>query len=622
MAEPLNLADQVAISVSLAEGQFREFKSALEGPPGSKHKRAIRSICKDVGEALVAFANADGGELIVGVEDDGTLTGTPEFSTEELGRIKEAHKTHVHVDTPLQSVICREVEISAHRVVYFRVSKGSKQIHLTSDGRCLRRNDLESVPVPAEVIQFNRQEINSREYDREFIDGASVADLDEELLSIVVEQVSPGISVDRCLQYLGLAEYDGFTGLRLRRAALLLFSKNTDKWHPRVQVRIIKINGTELGSGASFNTASDTTVKLNILRLIDEAWQEMRPHLVETRFQEDARFRATYIYPEVACREALVNAVAHRDYSDEGRGVEIFIFDDRIEIKNPGQLLSSISIDDITSLKGAHQSRNSYISRALREVGVMRELGEGMRRIYELMQSNELAPPEIVTGAGVFTLALHHKAMYSKDELLWLSQYDVFSISAEEKATILLGRRGDLISPNDIMRRVGIIDTDHYRQVVDALQKKGILSGEVTRDEAGRIARSKKIAVRDVARYKIRPAEEAEKAARAHRERRKAITPSSRKSPKESTRIEGAGSRTLYLSNLPQVTNQRDVYECLAEIGQPVAIHIPMSGSMTRGYAFVDFATEKEAELALVANLQLGGRQLVVRWKRPSTNRK
>lgn len=335
MTQPLVLEEQIRISASLAEGQFREFKTAYAGPPGKKAKRSVKDICKDVGEALVAFANADGGEIIIGIEDDGSITSTDPFSHDEIASIKNAFRSHVHKDTPLNSVLVRDVSVDGFRIVYFRVAKGTKTIHLTADGRCLKRNDLETIPVAVEHIQFGRREVESREYDRSFVDGASIADLDESVLTIVADQISKGISIDKCLQYLGLAEYDGSVGLRLRKAGLLLFAKNCDQWHPRVQVRIIKVNGNTIGVGTAFNTTSDIVVKANIIRLIDEAWEALRPYLVATRFSEDARFRTTFIYPETACREALVNAIAHRDYSEEGSGIEIYIFDDRIEVHNP-----------------------------------------------------------------------------------------------------------------------------------------------------------------------------------------------------------------------------------------------------------------------------------------------
>jgi ATP-dependent DNA helicase RecG len=71
---------------------------------------------------------------------------------------------------------------------------------------------------------------------------------------------------------------------------------------------------------------------------------------------------------------------------------------------SPGGLLSAISLSDLRELKGAHQSRNSLVSRVLREVGYMRELGEGIRRMFELMKSNDLTPPEISSDNNTFSV--------------------------------------------------------------------------------------------------------------------------------------------------------------------------------------------------------------------------
>jgi ATP-dependent DNA helicase RecG len=609
MVEPLVIAEQVAIAAQLAEGQFREFKSAYEGPPANKVARSVRSICKDIGEALVAFANADGGELLVGVEDDGTLTGTKDFTEEELAQILDAPRTHLHKDTPLQSVLARDVKVGGKRVIYFRVSKGTKHIHLTSDGRCLKRNDLETLPVPAEQIQFDRREVRSREYDREFVDGASVVDLDQDLLKIVCRQIAEGISADKCLQYLGLAEYDGDAGLKMRRAALLLFGRSPDRWHPRLQVRTLRVNGTTVGAGAEYNITSDAIVRSNIIRLLDDAWENLRPHLVATRFQEDARFRATYIYPEVACREALVNAIAHRDYSEEGRGIEIYVFDDRIEINNPGGLLSSISVADLTSLRGVHQSRNSYLARTLREIGVMRELGEGMRRIFELMKSNELAPPEIKNDGTTFVLTLHHRPMYSKEEGLWLDQYDSLQLTAEEKAVTLMGRKGELVAPNDIIRRLGIVDIEHYRQVVAALQKKGVFETIVEKSKVQKLARKKGVGARDIPRFKVKNFRDIN----LKREGSRSSKAVARAVVEEVGAVE---NKALYVGNIPPNTTERDLVAAFREYGIPGSIVIPRrADGLSRGYAFVEFDDSDVATRALTAKLTLGGWHLLIRWK-------
>ena len=607
MPDPLNLRDQIAISVTLAEGQFREFKSAYEGRPGEKKKRPIKKISKDIGETLVAFANADGGELIVGVEDDGTLTGIDAFDLAEIDQIKQAPISHVHDDTPLQSVLCRTVKIDGKSILYFRVSKGTRQIHLTSDGRCLKRNDLESIPVAAEQIQFDRLEIVSREYDREFIDGATVADLDGKLIEIVAEQISRGISIDRCLQYLGLAVYEGTAGLRLRRAALLLFAEKPGQWHPRIQVRILKINGIELGSGAAYNVSSDTTINANILTLIDEAWDAMRPYLVETRFQDDARFRITFLYPEIACREALVNAIAHRDYSDEGSGIEIYIFDDRIEVKNPGSLLSSLSLSDIVSLRGTHQSRNSYISRTLREVGIMRELGEGMRRIFEVMKSNELAQPKVSSDSNSFGLTLFHHPMYAKEEVVWLEQYKSLDLSPEEKAVLLLGRRGDLIAPNDVIRRLGIVDIEHYRQIINSLQRMGILETTISRTEVPAVARQKGVGRRDIGRFRVKNFSDIKS-----KKQQTADTTVVRLKRKDID-----DQLALYVGNIPPNTSERDIFHTFLSCGELDTIVIPKTEGLSRGYAFIEFANGEDVQKALRSNFVLGGRNLVVRRKRP-----
>ncbi|HEX4610436.1 MAG TPA: ATP-binding protein, partial [Urbifossiella sp.] len=191
--------ERAKTAITLGESHFREFKSALEGPPGSKQKRPAKDIATNIAQTLVAFANADGGELLVGVEDAGTVTGLPGFTEAELHLLENAVVARVHPDTPLTTVRTHRLSVDGHLVLYFSIPKSAAYVHVTSDGRCLQPRDLESVPVAAEAIQFDRKERRSREYDRGYVDGVTADDLDLGMVRAVADQVMKGMSAEKCL---------------------------------------------------------------------------------------------------------------------------------------------------------------------------------------------------------------------------------------------------------------------------------------------------------------------------------------------------------------------------------------------------------------------------------------
>ena len=270
----LRIQERLANDLTLGESHFREFKSALHGPDDRKQRRKVSLVATAIGETLVAFANADGGTLIVGAEDDGTISGVP-YAQDEIEVLRNAPNTHVHADTPLSGVRTHLVPTKDKTVLLFEVQKGTRYIHLTSDGRYLQRRDTDTIPVASEQIQFERHEQLSREYDRQWIDRATMADLDLDLLARVTETVAPNLSLEKCLQTLGLAEFVAGS-LRLRAAALLLFSSNIDKWHPRSEIRLQQIAGSELLTGADYNVIRDETYSGNVLQLLSEGWEQIR----------------------------------------------------------------------------------------------------------------------------------------------------------------------------------------------------------------------------------------------------------------------------------------------------------------------------------------------------------
>lgn len=583
--ELLNLRERVDIATQIGESHFREFKSAFQGPSGAKTPRDIKEVCSDISKTLVAFANADGGELFVGIEDDGTITGL-QYDEDLIATLLAAPKTYVLKDTPLPTTKATIIKCDDKKVIYFSVPKGSTYVHVTSDGKCLKRKDLESIPISPDSIQIEREEIISREYDRSFVDNANITDLDTKVLNAVATEFSKTISAEKYLQHLDLAEFDG-EKLKLRKAALLLFASNPTQWHPRLQVRIIKVKGVELGTGKNYNVIHDESINGNIVSLIESAWEHLRPYLTETKMSSDAIFKTQIIYPDLACKEALINAIAHRDYSIEGRGIEVYVFDDRLEIKSPGMLLSSIKISDLEKKLGVHQSRNTHIARVLKDIGYMRELGEGFRRIFELMETHELKHPELLSENKSFTVAFNQKLIYSDEEKIWLENFQNVNLNREERAIVRLGHKGALLSPKQIWDSVGIVDTDVYRSYIESLREKGILVSEVSKTQAILIARKQNKDKKMIPRFRI-------------------IVPGNPANvinniSDESSLIDDSEYCKLFLENIHYKCTENDLKKALDKFGYIESVRIPQNHytKKNKGFAFVEFSKKEEADVVL-----------------------
>lgn len=587
--DTLLLRDRVINTIALGESHFREFKSAIEGPDSNKKPRQVKKVCGDIGEALVAFANADGGELLIGVEDDGTVTGVPHTS-EEIKLMLAAYKTHVHGDSELPITYSTKLEIEGQTILFFAVLKGSTEIFQLPDGRCVRRKDKSTVPETVKKIQFDRQEVKSREFDRSFVDGATVNDLDITFIQSLMSDYLRGLSVERYLQQIGIAEYS-MSGLRLRMAALLLFAKDIQRWHPRSQVRILKVSGTHLKSGENYNVSSEKTIAGNIFDLLLKSWEELRFFLAyKTEFGTGARFEQRYIYPEQACREALVNAIAHRDYSLQS-GIDVFIFSDRIEIKSPGSLLSSVSLEDLNELQGAHESRNAFISQVLREHKFMRELGEGMKRIFEAMEENELEKPKLNSDLNSFVVTLNNKSVFTDQQEQWLAVFKQFNLTTLQKKIVVCGINDSELSQQDIYAAMNTEDRNAYDREVTGLRNSGILR-EIRSNAAANIyAKNKGIDKSAVPRFKV-------------------------EIPKKVSTAES--NLCVYIKNLPYAVRKDEVRRHFETCGKVQEVRLAEPKHRVRKefkFGFVYFYEPEAVQRAIkdLDQTQVGGRTISVR---------
>jgi len=351
-------------------------------------------------EVLVAFANSDGGTIVVGVDEKGRPTGTtyPDELEESLRAAVSRCRPPIHTDW-------QQEETAAGIIVMIRVSR-SPELHSLDDGRVLVRAGTANRPLSGEQIRHLAATKSSGDYEAETVPGASRDDLDDEIIAEYLEKRaermrrSLNIPLDELLTEIGAIDGQG----RPTVSGLLLFGKRPQVFLPQVGLTFVRFVGTEpRGEDGLAGYGRREEIGGPLARLVERAWEvlleEMHVGAVVKGLEREERTE----YPLFAVREALVNSVCHRDYRLRGRRIEIRKFADRLEIISPGGLPGFITLDNIVD---EHFSRNPRIVAGLYHWGYIEELGLGVDRMIEEMTQAGHPPPGFKETPYSFTVSL------------------------------------------------------------------------------------------------------------------------------------------------------------------------------------------------------------------------
>jgi len=396
--------------IAADEGQYHDRKSLLEGQPGAKRPRDRRQVRDQIAEQVAGFANADGGIVVFGIEDDRTITGH-QYPADVIDQMLAVPQTRL---VPPQAVGYRML-LDGHELLVFEVESAPRAVMVDGDGFPYRIGDA--------TPQFSEERINaikdqglvvSAEARRSAID---IAALDAGLLTRAIEAAGGAdASPADYLVRRRLADRSG-AAVVLREAAILLFAERPETIaHPNAGVRVFRVAGTERLTGARHNVQELRRIEGNLPTVLAETRA-----LLETLIHRSARLHDLFFqempeYPTFAWQEALVNAVAHRDYSIQGQSVEVWLYQDRLEVLSPGAPPPEVSIDDLRLGRPAHASRNPRIARVLADLGVMRDQGEGIPRMFEEMEVSFLPVPGLDVVSGRFRVVLKKEPIFKADE--------------------------------------------------------------------------------------------------------------------------------------------------------------------------------------------------------------
>ena len=395
-------ADEILRAISQGEGQFREFKSAWDRSSGPRKKLNWKRIRDKIADVVAAFANADGGLLFVGVEDDGQPSGHG-YSDDDVRGLLTTPENRL-----LPPVRCRaeRVEVGGKELLIFEVPQSAEAIMVVANGFPYRVG-AEILREPQELINQRKQALRVVGYEQRFRPEATLDHLDLELTRRFMRRTPVGARpVEEVLEYYGLIERH-LSEWRITNAGLLLFARHPAlKWHPRAGVRVFRVEGREQVPGRGRNVTQIGRADPPLALVLDQAMSLARSQVRQSERLNGLYFEGVPEYPDFAWQEALVNAIAHRDYEVMSRETEVWFYDDRVETSNPGDLIAPVTLGRLRDGGRVHGTRNPLLVRVLADVGVMRDEGEGIARIFSEMADRQLRAPDISAENGVFTITL------------------------------------------------------------------------------------------------------------------------------------------------------------------------------------------------------------------------
>src|SRR3989344_320643 len=369
-----------------------EFK---EGCP-SGHKLA---------EIICGLANTDGGVLILGISQKREIKGLHhDFDKlqQDIANIRQSIHSSPQVSTSIHT-------LNDKKIVLIEVNKANEKNAHTFNGAVYVRIGSTTHKLEGQALfDFlkNKQILCFDEQDSE----AKIEDIDgHRIENYLIKRDQPDYLKSNNSQEFILSNMFGRLNgkLKLKNVATLFFSKEPHRWHPQNEIRIVRFSGTE-----PINLISQRDFRSDPIENIGQAISFIRES-ISKRFiipQDSPRRIEIEEYPHSVIREAIVNAVAHRDYYSYD-SIQINIFEDRIEISNPGGLPQGLTKEFFGKRS---VRRNPLTYRILRDCHYVEGLGLGVPQMRNEMRKAGLRDPEFNFEGGFFVVTLRNAKSNAK----------------------------------------------------------------------------------------------------------------------------------------------------------------------------------------------------------------
>lgn len=438
-------------------------------------------------EPLSAFANrTGGGVLLFGLDE------TKDFSIVGVGNVQRLQEELTHLasaemepalrpqfvvdEIDGETVIAVEIEeVAANQKPCFYKPAG------LASGAYIRSGNTNRQMTEYEVFGY----LSGRgqpTHDEDLVTKATFNDLDPLLLEKYLNQlrsVRPRASYldgphEEVLTRLHICGADGDV-LRPTLAGLLMFGKYPQEFFPQLMITFVQYYGTtaEERTPRGERFVDNQRFEGPIPKLVDRAeiyvmGAMRKASLIEGTFRRDIPE-----YPREALREAIANAVAHRDYSSYVRGsyIQIRMFADRLEVQSPGGLFSTVTVENIEE---EHSTRNARLMRMMEDLHIVENRGSGIKTMLQAMRAANLEPPRFNDRRSSFLVTFRNHTLMNPEAIAWLNQFTNLPLNDRQRLTLVYLRQQEQIT-NSEYRRLHRVDTLVAGQELRGLVEVGLV---------------------------------------------------------------------------------------------------------------------------------------------------
>lgn len=333
---------------------------------------------EDFAKTIAAFANTDGGKILVGIADDGSLNGINDIDA----LMKRLDDIAINRCEPPITILQESLIVDGNKFVIVSIPKGSQRpydvggrtyIRSSNRIRIASREEKQRLFQSSESIYYDEIPVNRAKFS-DFDMNSFRQFLDEYLLTKTTDEQE----LEHYAKNFHLLDKTKTPTV----SGILFFGKNPQNFITQARIICAAISGKDIAEEPSDRKEISSTIPKMIL----DCESFLKIHLTQKHEIKGFEKETKEEIPFTALREAIVNAIAHRDYTIN-QAIRVFIFTDRVEIRSPGILPNTVTVDSM-KIGGSHVLRNPTIYNMLIKYKMVTDLGSGVRRIIKLVKEN------------------------------------------------------------------------------------------------------------------------------------------------------------------------------------------------------------------------------------------